>query len=284
MDPGTKKSGVLGPLLHVPVIANANLISVYGSVKGGNLRPPRKPRHNQHSMSTEQLHATQLKVIFFDAAGTLFHLPQGAGFHYREVLLRFGVDREEAALEKAFRAVWQEIEPPTLSAAARPDDDRGWWREVVERVLDRCDVAPGEVERGAFFDEVYAEFTKPAVWRLYPETREVLETLSARYALGVITNFDGRYRVIAEQLDIARYFQYVVISSEVGADKPERQIFQRALEMAGATAAEALHAGDDPICDWMGARAAGLRVFELDRPGNSLADLLKVEGVLGFKI
>ncbi|MGB8167575.1 MAG: HAD-IA family hydrolase [Chthoniobacteraceae bacterium] len=214
------------------------------------------------------------RVIFFDAAGTLFHLPQGVGFHYREVLSRHGIVREEAALEAAFREVWQTMEAPALSEGPRMDDDRGWWREVVERVLDRCEVVPGKLNRGPFFDELYAEFVKPAVWRLYPEVEDVLTTLGRRFALGVITNFDGRFRAIADQLGIARHFRHIIISSEVGADKPAPLIFERALTIAGVAAGEALHVGDDPVCDWQGAERAGLSVFRLDRPRNDLRDLL----------
>lgn len=214
------------------------------------------------------------QVIFFDAAGTLFHLPQGVGFHYREVLSRYGVEREETALEGAFRQVWQEMEPPARSSGPRADDDRGWWREVVERVLERCGVAPGEVDRRLFFDELYAEFVRPAVWRLYPEVKEVLEALAGRFVLGVITNFDGRFRSIADELGLTRYFRHIIISSEAGADKPDPLIFHLALKMAGATAAEVLHVGDDPVCDWQGAERAGLSVFRLDRPRNDLRELL----------
>jgi FMN phosphatase YigB (HAD superfamily) len=37
---------------------------------------------------------------------------------------------------------------------------------------------------------------------------------------------------------------------------------------------EVLHVGDDPERDWKAAAAAGLLVFRLDRPRNSLRDLL----------
>ncbi len=214
------------------------------------------------------------RVIFFDAAGTLIHLPHGVGFHYQEVLARHGVQREEAALAGAFGEVWTQIEPPASGPGPRADDDRNWWREVVNRVLDRCDVSPGEVDRGPFFEELYAEFVRPAVWRLYPEVADVLEALAVTFTLGVITNFDGRFRVIAEQLGIARYFRHIIISSEVGADKPDALIFQRAVEIAGVAPDEALHVGDDPVCDWQGAERAGLSVFRLDRPRNDLRELL----------
>lgn len=217
-----------------------------------------------------------LKVIFFDAAGTLFHLPQGVGHHYREVLARHGVVREERDLGAAFRAVWNEIDPPPPSAGPRRDDDRDWWRDLVNRVLDRCGVSDRELNRPPFFDELYAEFVRPTVWRLYPEVSEVLAALADRFDLGVITNFDGRYRTIAEQLGIAQHFRHVIISSEVGADKPSELIFQRALQAAGVLTDEALHAGDDPVCDWQGAASAGLQTFELRRPENTLRDLLAV--------
>ena len=214
------------------------------------------------------------RVIFFDAAGTLFHLPRGVGYHYAEVLARHGVRREEAALDEAFRTVWSEMPVFASTAGARADDGKSWWRDLVGRVLDRCSVGEDQVDRGPFFEELYAEFVRPAVWTLYPETREVLETLAGRCPLGVITNFDGRFRKIATQLGIDHFFRYVVISSEVGADKPDTRIFQRAVELAGVAPREALHVGDDPTCDWEGAAAAGLQVFALDRPRNSLRDLL----------
>jgi FMN phosphatase YigB (HAD superfamily) len=37
---------------------------------------------------------------------------------------------------------------------------------------------------------------------------------------------------------------------------------------------EVLHVGDDPERDWEAASAAGLSIFRLDRPKNSLRDLL----------
>ena len=37
---------------------------------------------------------------------------------------------------------------------------------------------------------------------------------------------------------------------------------------------EVLHVGDDPERDWKAASAAGLSIFRLDRPKNSLRDLL----------
>jgi putative hydrolase of the HAD superfamily len=214
-------------------------------------------------------------MIFFDAAGTLVRLPKGVGWHYRAVTARYGWDVPEAELTRAFRAAWQKASPAPTTRSQRMDDDKGWWQALVWQVLDGCG-APQEFDRAAFFEELYAEFTLPGVWTLFPEAREVIEQLRRRFRLGVISNFDGRLRRVFDHLELSDCFELMVISSEVGADKPDPWIFQRALELAGIEAHEALHVGDDPDCDWTAAESAGLRSFRLDRPHNSLLDLLAV--------
>ena len=109
---------------------------------------------------------------------------------------------------------------------------------------------------------------------LYFVEMALLEVLAQHARLGVITNFDGRFRVIAQQLGLDRFFDPIVISSEIGADKPHEQIFRRALQAARVAADQALHVGDDPLCDWEGAEKVGMRVFRLQRPQVTLLDLL----------
>jgi len=214
------------------------------------------------------------RAIFFDAVGTLIRLPRGAAYHYVEVAARHGADLPIEAVEAAFRAAWGELPPPPETRAPRPDDDRGWWRDLVGRVLDRCAVSPGELDREAYFAELYSEFVQPGVWAVYPETEPVLAALVERFQLGIISNFDGRLRAVLAQLGLAPFFQHVIISSEVGADKPAPRIFEEALRRAGVRAAEAWHVGDEPECDWEGGARAGLNVFKLQRPQNSLHDFV----------
>ena len=213
------------------------------------------------------------EIIFFDAAGTLFHLPRGVGWHYRDVALRHGCALGESELQAAFAAVWKGMPARVATRGARPDDDRDWWRELVRQVLARCGAAAGALDRDTYFAELYDEFTRPGVWALFPEVRAVLEALHPHHRLGIISNFDGRLRAILRHLGIAGYFEPVVISSEVGADKPDPRIFQHALEISGLPPGAALHVGDDPVRDWQAAAAAGLRCFRLARPANSLRDL-----------
>ena len=93
----------------------------------------------------------------------------------------------------------------------------------------------------------------------------MLSALQGRFELFVVSNFDGRLRVILEHLGVSKYFRNIFLSSELGADKPDPLIFRRALKLGGFSPNEVLHVGDDPERDWAAAEKAGLRVFKLDR-------------------
>jgi putative hydrolase of the HAD superfamily len=217
-----------------------------------------------------------IKTIFFDAAGTLIHLPKSVGYHYAYVGQRIGLRLEAAALDRAFAASWKETPQRPAIDGPRDDDDKGWWRELVNRVLNR--VAPGvsELDRDAFFEAVYGHFAESGVWDLYPEVVEVLDTLQSRFQLAIISNFDGRLRMILEHLGVSKFVAHVFLSSELGADKPDPEIYRRALRLSGARPNETLHVGDDPVRDWEAGSAAGLEVFRLERQRNSLRDLLSL--------
>jgi len=217
-----------------------------------------------------------IRAIFFDAAGTLIHLPRGVGWHYRHIAARHGLDLEEERLEKAFAATFQAATRARREPAAaipRPDSDKEWWRIQVRHVLAACGQTPGGPEFHALFEELYAHFAEPGVWALYPEAVPVLESLRSRYRLAVVSNFDQRLYPVLEHLGVRHYFDTIVISSETGAAKPDERIFTAALSALAVPPAETVHAGDDPEEDWRAAQAAGLHVYRVDRPTRTLDGL-----------
>ncbi len=226
-------------------------------------------------MSFAGCNLDQVAIINFDAVGTLFHLARGPGALYGEVAHRHGWSLDPVTLEKAFRAQMKLLPRPVPSPGPRPDDDRLWWQVLVNAVLDQCGAPSNMRARQAYFDELYREFARPEVWTLFPEVLEVLQWLNGRFKLGIISNFDRRLYPVLQGLGLAPFFDYVTISSQVGVDKPDPGIFQEAVARAGVLPAEALHVGDDPLRDWTGAAAAGMKVFELQRPENSLRSLLQ---------
>ena len=217
-----------------------------------------------------------IKAILFDAAGTLFYLTKTVGDHYAYVGREVGLDLDAQQLERAFHSAWQQMPQRPPVDGPRENDDKGWWRELVGRVLDQVVHSLSELDRDNFFEIAYEHFAEAGVWQLYAEVPEVLEKLRPRFQLAVVSNFDGRLRFILQHLGISNYFSYIFISSELGADKPDPEIFRRAIAIMRLKADEVLHVGDDPERDWKTAAAAGLSVFRLDRPRNSLRDLLRI--------
>ena len=215
-----------------------------------------------------------LKAIFFDAAGTLLYLSKPVGDHYALVGNEVGLTLDAQQLDRAFYGAWKQMPPRAAIEGPRENDDKDWWRALVDLVLDQTAPSLNEMDRDNFFEIAYEHFAEPGVWKLYPEVPEVLEKLGPRFQLAVISNFDGRLRFILEHLGISKFFAHIFISSEIGADKPDPEIYRRALKFINLTPNEVLHVGDDSDRDWKAAAAAGLSVFKLDRPNNSLRDLL----------
>jgi putative hydrolase of the HAD superfamily len=215
-----------------------------------------------------------IKAIFFDAVGTLFYLNGTVGEHYALVGQEVGLRLDSASLDRGFISAWKQMPRREAIDGPREDDDKGWWRDLVERMF--AEVAPniGDLDRDNFFEVAYEHFAEAGVWQLYPDVIEVLEELRPRFELAVVSNFDGRLRMVLEQLGISKYFSNVFVSSEIGADKPDPEFFRRAMMFINLEPNQVLHVGDDPERDWKAAEAAGLSVFRLERPANSLRDLI----------
>jgi len=214
-----------------------------------------------------------IKAIFFDAAGTLFYLTKTVGYHYALVGEKIGLELDAEKLDRAFYAAWSKMHPRAVIDGPRRNDDKDWWRQLVDLVLDQAAPSLNELDRDNFFEIAYEHFAETGVWELYPEVVDVLEKLRPRFQLAVISNFDGRLRFILEQLGISKYLGHIFVSSEIGADKPDPEIFRRALKFVDLAPNNVLHVGDDPERDWNAATAAGLSIFHLDRQQNSLRDL-----------
>jgi putative hydrolase of the HAD superfamily len=217
-----------------------------------------------------------LKAIFFDAVGTLFYLNGTVGDHYALVASEVGLVLDANQLDRAFYSAWKKMPQRAAIDGPRENDDKGWWRELVDFVLDQVAPSLSEFDRDNFFEVAYEHFAEAGVWQFYPEVPDVLGQLQPRFQLAVISNFDGRLRLILKHLGISKFFTHIFVSSELGADKPDPEIYRRALKFIDLKSNEVLHVGDDPERDWKAASAAGLSIFRLDRQKNSLRDLLKL--------
>lgn len=104
----------------------------------------------------------------------------------------------------------------------------------------------------------------------FADVTSVVEDLRRDFRLAVITNGASEtQREKLRLLGIDKSFEAVIVSAEVGAAKPDRVIFRRALAAVGVEPAEAWHVGDSIRLDVSGALSAGLTAVWLNRSGTA---------------
>lgn len=218
-----------------------------------------------------------IRVIFFDAADTLFHVHGSVAEMYLRHAVQFGFPQKpDSVLEiaRAFRRAFHEAPPPVFAVtepAQIKQSERLWWFDIVHHVFYRVGMFPRFDE---FFDQVFHAFEDHRAWRLFPETAGILTQLKAwDLELGIISNFDSRLFTVMRGLGIADSFDTVTISSLAQAAKPAPKIFQLALDKHAVDPEEALHVGDSLRDDVEGATKAGLRAVLLDRSARNLHSL-----------
>jgi putative hydrolase of the HAD superfamily len=212
---------------------------------------------------------SQIKVIFFDAAGTLFHVKGSVADVYLSYAEPYGVRRTpqlHEAITVAFQRAFRDAPPPVFSVTEPAEIkrcERLWWFDIVHNVFYRVGMFEGFDD---YFDKVFQAFDGPHHWVLYQETLGVLKTLKERgLELGIISNFDTRLFNVLQGLGLADLFDTVTISSLAKAAKPAPQIFRVALEKHAMDPDEALHVGDSVRDDVQGASQAGLAALLIDR-------------------
>lgn len=212
-------------------------------------------------------------VLYFDLVGTLIRGAKPIGQQYAEHAERFGARPDAARLDTAFHHAMAAA-PPMVFPGRSFDETAGlerlWWRSVVGEIVAQAGLSgplAGETfER--FFSSLYTHFTTAAAWELYPDVLPTLGRLRrGGVSLGLITNYDSRVFGVLDALGLTSMLSAVVVPAHVGAAKPDRAIFARALERLGVAPGDALHVGDEVNDDYRGAEAAGMRAVLLDRSG-----------------
>lgn len=144
------------------------------------------------------------------------------------------------------------------------------WLEQYRRGFFRDGLRAFGIEDDALADELLDRYIdhRHAHHRVYPEAIEVLETLAARFPVVLVTNGPGHHqRTKVDAVGFGPYFKGIVVSGEVGMAKPNARMFNRALDIAGVEAEEAIMVGNNLPRDIGGAQARGILGAWVNRIG-----------------
>ena len=210
-------------------------------------------------------------VLFIDLDDTLYDFSANSLDAYREVYALMGYDRWFDGFDHYYRIYWERNRQLWVLYG----DGKITKDELnAERYTHPLRVA-GVPDADAVGARFWAEAMKrlPLGAKLMPHAREVLEYLKPRYRIYILSN--GFAELQARKMrsaGIGHYFDGVVLSEDIGVNKPHRAIFEHALSVAGVTADRALMIGDNYEVDIKGARGAGIDQVYYNVAGTAIGD------------
>ena len=109
-----------------------------------------------------------------------------------------------------------------------------------------------------FIEEAYMFFLEERhKVEFFDDVITVLEKLSSKYKLGVLTNGNADIK----KLGIDHMFEFSLSSVDVKSNKPDQGHFVKAKELSQINFQNTLHVGDHPVNDVCGARELGINVL-----------------------
>ncbi len=226
------------------------------------------------------------ELLLFDADGTLFDYDRAEAWSLEKTMNSLGIPWYEEILpvyRQINRGYWQALERGEITAAGIK---AARFRDLLERLESPADPV--------FAGETYLQFLGASDF-LIDGTVELLEYLNGRVQLALITN--GITKTQYGRLSasgIGKYFDPVIISGEVGYQKPDPRIFDVLFEQSGFTdRRKALIIGDSLSSDMQGGLNSGIDTCwynPLGVPGNSavpvtyeIASLGEIPAIAGLQ-
>lgn len=209
---------------------------------------------------------SKIKGIIFDYGGTI----DTGAVHWSEVIWdgyqKCGVAVDKAEFRDAYVYAERELARERHILPEHDFHDLLLIKIKIElnRLAEEGHFAPEDVESKAGEIAQYCyDFAKSNVKAAIP----VLEELSKKYPLVLVSNFYGNIETVLQDFGIRKYFKKIIESAVVGVRKPDPRIFTKGVEALGLSAAEVLVIGDSYSKDIEPAEKAGCQTLWLKGSG-----------------
>jgi YjjG family noncanonical pyrimidine nucleotidase len=228
------------------------------------------------------------KHLFFDLDHTLWDFERNSEETLKELfdgleMSRLG-DFSFEDLMKNFRSINQHL----WTLYDYHQIDRQFIRsQRFEMVRQAINAAPNPIFEQ--LNDIYMERC-PQKPHLIPYAGEILAYLAGKnYALHIISNgFEAIQRIKMKNSGILDYFSVIVTSETIAARKPNKEIFDYALQKSNASLENALMIGDNLITDIGGSNNAGIdnlfynpeKVKHQANVNFEITNLNEIEGIL----
>ena len=210
-------------------------------------------------------------VLFIDLDDTLYDFSANSLDAYREVYALMGYDRWFDGFDHYYRIYWERNRQLWVLYGDGKITKDELNAERYAHPLRVVGVPDADAVGARFWAEAMERL--PLGAKLMPHAREVLEYLKPRYRIYILSN--GFAELQARKMQsagIGGYFDGVVLSEDIGVNKPHRAIFEHALSVAGVTADRALMIGDNYEVDIKGAQGVGIDQVYYNVAGTPIGD------------
>ena len=209
-----------------------------------------------------------IKAVFFDLYHTLVRYEPPREELQSKALEDFGIEVKPEALRRplavADELIYKEIAHRPLSRRSKKDT-MGLFMQYQRVLLREAGIEATEQVVLGLLGRMQTVDMKLVP---FDDVVPALTDLKDRgLTLGLISNVEKDLTPLLNELGLLSLLQVVVTSLDAGFSKPQPEIFQAALKLAGVQASEAIYVGDQYRIDIGGANEAGMKGVLLDRGG-----------------
>ncbi|GMS89441.1 hypothetical protein PENTCL1PPCAC_11616 [Pristionchus entomophagus] len=209
-----------------------------------------------------------VQVLSLDAMNTLIKPRFPIAQLYSQFARAHNVNVNESDLAAVFPPLFKSLSGSSPCYGFNKEGPRSWWSSLIVNALERAGSGPISPSVAAkISNELYDHYALAEAWQLVDEEiPSVLSRLRLKgIAICVISNFDHRLKSILTSMGLSDHFQMVVLSGELGMEKPDRRVFDTVLRhFSLRDSSTLLHIGDDLDKDYRAAKAIGARALLFD--------------------
>lgn len=190
--------------------------------------------------------------IFFDLDRTLWHFDENSKKVLKDIFTIFKLNQSINSFD-SFLEKYHEINNQLWEAYGKDkiDKEQLRWKRFAD-TLEFFNIDNQELSEQ--IGDYYINYS-PKQTLLFPHAIEILEYLSKKYQLHIISNgFEEVQYIKLTASGIRHYFKQIILSERVGVKKPHPLIFKKAMRQSGATIKNAMMVGDDLYADIYGAQ------------------------------
>jgi FMN phosphatase YigB (HAD superfamily) len=211
-----------------------------------------------------------ITTIVFDLDDTLRHNEPHANVFFNdfaESITRPFTEDQRRAARKWEHNYWANSADLLGDQTTHTADSEAFWLNYSKRHLLALGFDEADARRLSSSVHSHMRANYRPIGRVKPGLTEMLASLRASgYMLGVLTNRTRAIYAEMHTLGLDLYFDFFLSAGQLGAYKPEIEIFQNLQKFLGRPASEIMYVGDNYYADIVGAQRAGLFGVLVDPP------------------